>query len=115
MMQERPIRPHQAIKPKIEVSVDGMATIMCLPIITSRDYRYSLSDLRNVVSVPAEDHRTHAFITPWTVSNLGHPPFEWSVPLSRIFIMRNAHVLQNVARCRRDVGSHWNRSHPSLT
>jgi hypothetical protein len=46
MMQERPIRPHQAIKPKIGVSAGGKATIMSLPIITSRDYRYSLSDLR---------------------------------------------------------------------
>jgi hypothetical protein len=46
MMQERPIRPHQAIKPKIRVSAGGKATIMSLPIITSRDYRYSLSDLR---------------------------------------------------------------------
>jgi hypothetical protein len=46
MMQERPIRPHQAIKPKIEVSAGGKATITSLPIITSRDYRYSLSELR---------------------------------------------------------------------
>jgi hypothetical protein len=46
MMQERPIRPHQAIKPKIGVSAGGKATIMFLPIITSRDYQYSLSDLR---------------------------------------------------------------------
>jgi hypothetical protein len=46
MMQERPIRPHQAIKPKIGVSAGGKATITSLPIITSRDYRYSLSDLR---------------------------------------------------------------------
>jgi hypothetical protein len=46
MMQERPIRSHQAIKPKIRFSADGKATITCLPIITSRDYRYSLSDLR---------------------------------------------------------------------
>jgi hypothetical protein len=45
-MQERPIRPHQAIKPKIGVSAGGKATITSLPIITSRDYRYSLSDLR---------------------------------------------------------------------
>jgi hypothetical protein len=45
MMQERPIRPHQAIKPKIGFSVGGKATITSLPIITSRDYRYSLSDL----------------------------------------------------------------------
>jgi hypothetical protein len=28
----------------------------------------------------------------WTASNLGHPPFEWSVSLPRIFDMRNAHV-----------------------
>jgi hypothetical protein len=46
MMQERPIRPHQAIKPKIGVSAGGKATITSLPIITSRDYWYSLSDLR---------------------------------------------------------------------
>jgi hypothetical protein len=46
MMQERPICPHQAIKPKIGVSAGGKATITSLPIITSRDYRYSLSDLR---------------------------------------------------------------------
>jgi hypothetical protein len=46
MMQERPIRPHQAIKPKIAVSAGGKATNTALPIITSRDYRYSLSDLR---------------------------------------------------------------------
>jgi hypothetical protein len=45
MMQERPIRPHQAPKPEIEVSAGGKATIMYLPIITSRDYRYSLHDL----------------------------------------------------------------------
>jgi hypothetical protein len=45
MMQERPIRPHQAIKPKIEVSAGGKATITFLTIITSRDYRYSLNDL----------------------------------------------------------------------
>jgi hypothetical protein len=46
MKQERPIRPHQAIKPKIGVSAGGKATITSLPIVTSRDYRYSLSDLR---------------------------------------------------------------------
>jgi hypothetical protein len=46
MLQERPIRPHQAIKPKIGVSAGGKATIKSLPIITSRDYRHSLSDLR---------------------------------------------------------------------
>jgi hypothetical protein len=46
MMQERPIRPHQAVKPKIRVSVGGKAIITSLPIITSRDYRYSLSDLQ---------------------------------------------------------------------
>jgi hypothetical protein len=46
MMQERSIRPHQSIKPKIRVSAGGKATITSLPIITSRDYRYSLSDLR---------------------------------------------------------------------
>jgi hypothetical protein len=45
MMQERPIRPHQAIKPKIGVSAGGKTTITSLPIITSRDYRYSLNDL----------------------------------------------------------------------
>jgi hypothetical protein len=28
----------------------------------------------------------------WTASNLGHPPFEWSVPLPRMIDMRNAHV-----------------------
>jgi hypothetical protein len=33
----------------------------------------------------------------WTASNLGHPPFKWSVSLSRIFVMQNAHVWQNVA------------------
>jgi hypothetical protein len=46
MMQERPIRPHQATKPEIEVGAGGKATITSLPVITSRDYRYSLSDLR---------------------------------------------------------------------
>jgi hypothetical protein len=46
MMQERPIRPHEAIKQKIGVSVGGKATITSLPIITGRDYRYLLSDLR---------------------------------------------------------------------
>jgi hypothetical protein len=46
MMQERPIRPHPTIKPKIGVSADGKATITSLPIITSRDYRYLLSDLQ---------------------------------------------------------------------
>jgi hypothetical protein len=46
MMQERPIRPHQAIKPKIRVSAGGKATVTSLPIITSRDYQYSFSDLR---------------------------------------------------------------------
>jgi hypothetical protein len=46
MMQERPIRFHQAMKPKIGISAGGKATIMSLPIITSRDYQYSLSDLR---------------------------------------------------------------------
>jgi hypothetical protein len=46
MMQERPIRPHQAIKPKIGDSAGGKATITSLPIITSRDYWYLLSDLR---------------------------------------------------------------------
>jgi hypothetical protein len=45
MMQERPIRPHQAIKPKFGVSAGGKATNTALPIITSRDYQYSLSDL----------------------------------------------------------------------
>jgi hypothetical protein len=57
----------------------------------------------------------HAYITAWTASNLGHPPFEWSVSLPRIFIMRNVHVWQNVVRHRHDVGSHWNWFHPSLT
>jgi hypothetical protein len=33
----------------------------------------------------------------WTASNLGHPPFEWTVFLPRIFDMRNAHVWQNMA------------------
>jgi hypothetical protein len=28
----------------------------------------------------------------WTASNLGHPPFEWSVSLPRMIDMRNAHV-----------------------
>jgi hypothetical protein len=46
MHARRPIRAHMAIKPKIEVSAGGKATITVLPIITSRDYRYSLSDLR---------------------------------------------------------------------
>jgi hypothetical protein len=32
MMQERPIRPHQAIKQKIGVSAGGKATISSLPI-----------------------------------------------------------------------------------
>jgi hypothetical protein len=35
--------------------------------------------------------------TAWTASNLGHPPFEWSVSLPRMIDMRNAHVWQNVA------------------
>jgi hypothetical protein len=48
---------------------------------------------------------TNAFVTTWTMSNLGHPPFEWSVFLPRMFIMRNKHVWQNVARHRLDVGS----------
>jgi hypothetical protein len=46
MMQEWPIRPDQAFKPKIGISAGGKATITSLPIITSRDYQYSLSDLR---------------------------------------------------------------------
>jgi hypothetical protein len=46
MMQEQPIRPHQAIKQKIKVSAGGKATITSLPIITSWDYQHSLSDLR---------------------------------------------------------------------
>jgi hypothetical protein len=46
MMQERPIHHHQAIKPKFGVSAGGKATNTTLPIITSRDYWYSLSDLR---------------------------------------------------------------------
>jgi hypothetical protein len=46
MMQERPIRPHQESKPKIGVSAGGKATNTSLPIITSRDHRYLLSDLR---------------------------------------------------------------------
>jgi hypothetical protein len=32
----------------------------------------------------------------WTASNLGHPPFEWSVSLPHMIDMRNAHVWQNV-------------------
>jgi hypothetical protein len=28
----------------------------------------------------------------WTTSNLGHPPFEWSVSLPRMIDIRNAHV-----------------------
>jgi hypothetical protein len=32
----------------------------------------------------------------WTAPNLGHPPFEWSVPLPRIFDMQNAHAWKNV-------------------
>jgi hypothetical protein len=32
----------------------------------------------------------------WTASNLGHPPFEWSVSLPRMIDMRNAHMI-NVA------------------
>jgi 3-dehydroquinate dehydratase len=28
----------------------------------------------------------------WTASNLGNPPFEWSVSLPRMIHMRNAHV-----------------------
>jgi hypothetical protein len=28
----------------------------------------------------------------WTASNLGHPPFEWSVSLPRMIDMRNANV-----------------------
>jgi hypothetical protein len=28
----------------------------------------------------------------WTASNLGHPPFEWSVSLPRMIDMRSAHV-----------------------
>jgi hypothetical protein len=59
MMQERPIRPHQAINPNIEFSAGGKAIMTFDPIITSRDYRYSLRDLQNVVSIPVEDHRTH--------------------------------------------------------
>jgi hypothetical protein len=46
MHARRTIRPHIAIKPKIEVSAGGNATITSLPIITSRDYQYLLSDLR---------------------------------------------------------------------
>jgi hypothetical protein len=41
--------------------------------------------------------------------------FEWSASLPRIFTMWNIHVWQNVSRHRHDVGSHYNRSHPSLT
>jgi hypothetical protein len=33
----------------------------------------------------------------WTASNLGHPPFEWSVSLPHMIDMWNAHVWQNVA------------------
>jgi hypothetical protein len=32
----------------------------------------------------------------WTASNLGHPPFEWSVSLPRMIDMQNAHVWPNV-------------------
>jgi hypothetical protein len=46
----------------------------------------------------------HAFIAAWTVSNLGHPPFEWSVSLPRIYTMRDTYVCQNVARHRRNGG-----------
>jgi hypothetical protein len=28
----------------------------------------------------------------WIASNLGHPPFEWSVSLPRVLDMWNAHV-----------------------
>jgi hypothetical protein len=28
----------------------------------------------------------------WTASNLGNPPFEWSVSLPHMIDMRNAHV-----------------------
>jgi hypothetical protein len=35
---------------------------------------------------------THALSRYMTASNLGHPPFEWSVTLPRIYDMRNAHV-----------------------
>jgi hypothetical protein len=28
----------------------------------------------------------------WTASNLGNPPFEWSVSLPRMIDMQNAHV-----------------------
>jgi hypothetical protein len=49
---------------------------------------------------------THAFTAAWTASNLRYTPFEWSISLPRIFIMRNVHVWQTVVRHRRDVGSH---------
>jgi hypothetical protein len=48
---------------------------------------------------------THAFIAAWTASNLRYAPYGK---------MWNVHVWQNMARHRRDVGSHYNRSHPSL-
>jgi hypothetical protein len=37
MHARRPIRPHMAIKPKIEVSAGGRATITSLPTISSRE------------------------------------------------------------------------------
>jgi hypothetical protein len=30
----------------------------------------------------------------WTASNLGHPPFEWSVSLPRMIDMRNMHTYE---------------------
>jgi hypothetical protein len=41
-----------------------------------------------------------------------HPPLG---DIKILSVIRNFHIWQNVARRRRDVGSHWNRSHPSLT
>jgi hypothetical protein len=66
----------------------------------------------NVVSVPAENEpfvparheRVHiqyrsliemvsmCQAAAWIASNLGHPPFEWSVSLPRMIDIRNAHV-----------------------
>jgi hypothetical protein len=45
--------------------------------------------------------------TAWTVSNLRHPPFEWSVSLPRITDMRNAHVWQNVVTSQPMTCSSW--------
>jgi hypothetical protein len=49
-------------------------------------------------------------VAAWTASNLGHPPFEWSVSLPRMIVMRNAHVWQNMVTSqlitRREDGIH---------